>query len=328
MSGLCIEFDCFAQVPQAEISNGLINARFYLPDSVNGYYRGSRFDWSGVIPDLHYKGHSFYGKWFQKYDPKLHDAIMGPVNEFSPLGYSKAKPGESFVKIGVGVLLKLNDSKYSFMAPYKILNYGNWEIEQKSNQIVFNQKLNDKNFSYKYTKTVILPKGKSEMLLQHSIENTGKKKIETSVYNHNFLMIDKQLIGPEYVTEFPFSITSKLQEKSNLVKIEDNRIIFQKDLRKNEYVYFSEIHGFGDDTKDHQIIVANQNSGAGVKITGDRPLLKLAFWSASTTICPEPYIEIKINPGETFRWQISYTFFTIKNGNQFFNDSQKTKLKN
>ena len=44
------------QFPQAEISNGIIHATLYLPDAKDGYYRGSRFDWSGVMPALEYKG--------------------------------------------------------------------------------------------------------------------------------------------------------------------------------------------------------------------------------------------------------------------------------
>src|ERR1700760_3083047 len=91
---------CFAQ-PQAEISNGVIHARFYLPDSVNGYYRSTRFDWSGVMSSLEYNGHSYFGQWFEKYAPLIHDAIMGPVESFSPLGYGV---GDSFTQIGVGVL--------------------------------------------------------------------------------------------------------------------------------------------------------------------------------------------------------------------------------
>ena len=35
-------------------------------------------------------GHSFSGQWFEKYDPLLHDAVMGPVEAFSPLGYEEA----------------------------------------------------------------------------------------------------------------------------------------------------------------------------------------------------------------------------------------------
>jgi hypothetical protein len=68
-----------AEFPEAEISNGRIQAKFYLPDAERGYYRGTRFDWSGSIYSLQCNGHEYFGKWFEKYDPKIHDAITGPV---------------------------------------------------------------------------------------------------------------------------------------------------------------------------------------------------------------------------------------------------------
>src|SRR6187549_2635799 len=70
-----------ADAPEASISNGIIEARLYLPDAQNGYYRGTRFDWSGVIYSLRYQGHEYFGTWFERYDPKTHDAITGPVEE-------------------------------------------------------------------------------------------------------------------------------------------------------------------------------------------------------------------------------------------------------
>src|SRR5215212_1092670 len=69
-----------AGFPEATITNGLIEARIYLPDAKQGYYRGSRFDWSGVMPELKYEDHSYFGQWFEQYSPTLHDAIMGPVD--------------------------------------------------------------------------------------------------------------------------------------------------------------------------------------------------------------------------------------------------------
>src|SRR5712691_8696536 len=91
--------------PFAEITNGIVQARLYLPDTQRGYYRATRFDWSGIIADLRVNGHSYFGRWFDKYDPKLHDSISGPVQEFvTGQGFEKARPGETFVKIGVGVL--------------------------------------------------------------------------------------------------------------------------------------------------------------------------------------------------------------------------------
>src|SRR5689334_11954506 len=99
-----------ADPPTADISNGEVRARLYLPDPDIGYYRATRFDWSGVIASLDYKGHSYFGQWFEKYDPKIHDAIMGPVEEFTSeqpgFGYNEAKAGGSFLRIGVGAVKK------------------------------------------------------------------------------------------------------------------------------------------------------------------------------------------------------------------------------
>src|SRR5687767_12596314 len=99
-----------ADFPEAQISNGAITAKLYLPDPERGYYRGTRFDWSGVIYSLKAGGHEYFGQWFDRYDPKLHDAIMGPVEEFrtndAGLGFDEAKAGGTFIRIGVGVVTK------------------------------------------------------------------------------------------------------------------------------------------------------------------------------------------------------------------------------
>src|SRR4051794_32206211 len=55
-----------ADPPTAEISNGKVSATIYLPDPVNGFYRGTRFDWSGVVRSLEANGHRYYGPWFTR----------------------------------------------------------------------------------------------------------------------------------------------------------------------------------------------------------------------------------------------------------------------
>ena len=120
------------QFPQTEITNGVIRAHLYLPDSNNGYYRGTRFDWSGVISDLEYKGHTYFGKWYkEEHDPGFHDHLAGPVEEFTPVGYDEAKTGETFLKIGVGMLVKPEEAKYSFATRYKNTNSGAWKVKKK-----------------------------------------------------------------------------------------------------------------------------------------------------------------------------------------------------
>src|SRR5262245_40273021 len=104
-----------SQAPDAQISNGQIRARLYLPDAQRGFYRSTRFDWSGVIASLEFQGHQYYAPWFTRTDPPVRDFIyrdseivasaqssmVGPAEEFQrPQGYAMAKPGETFVKIG------------------------------------------------------------------------------------------------------------------------------------------------------------------------------------------------------------------------------------
>ena len=97
---------------QTEISNGVLRARIYLPDAEKGFYRGMRFGWAGVMASLEYKGHGYFGPFFEKFDPAVSDVVIGdpvvagiasaasgPVEEFiganeSALGYGEAKPGE------------------------------------------------------------------------------------------------------------------------------------------------------------------------------------------------------------------------------------------
>jgi len=49
--------------PIAKITNGLVTLTLYLPDAQRGYYRGTRFDWSGLIAQAEYEGHTFFSEW-------------------------------------------------------------------------------------------------------------------------------------------------------------------------------------------------------------------------------------------------------------------------
>lgn len=195
--------------PEAAITNGILHARLYLPDASNGFYRGTRFDWSGVIAGLTYKGHSYYGPWFTRTDPKVRDfvydgpdimagpcsAITGPVEEFSTrgaaLGFENAKPGGIFVKIGVGALRKPDNEKYSAYRLYEIVDHGKWTVQVKADSATFTQELRDpaSGYGYIYRKTVKLINGEPEMAIEHTLQNVGSKPIESSVYDHNFLVL-------------------------------------------------------------------------------------------------------------------------------------------
>ena len=319
-----------AEPPQAELSNGLIRTTIYLPDASRGYYQGTRFDWSGAFKSLNYKGHSFIDQWFEHYDAKLHDAISGPVEEFTPLGYDDAKSGETFVKVGVGTLRKPDEKAYAFAKYYDVVNPGRWTVKSRkdgrsedpvrrgpafrsdtpADAVDFTHELTDPTgYGYVYRKTVKLTKGKPELVLEHRLKNTGKLPIETSVYDHNFFIIDKQLSGPTVNVQFPFAVTGEGKGFGNTIQTQENRLVYSRELEKGEQVYSTGLQGFGPAATDYDIRIENRKTGAGVRITSDHPLEKLVYWACSTTSCPEPYIHLTAAPGQEISWRITYEFY-------------------
>ncbi|MVM28801.1 hypothetical protein GO755_02060 [Spirosoma sp. HMF4905] len=300
----------FAEWPQAELSNDLIQTTLYLPDASQGYYQGTRFDWSGAFKDLTYKGHSFIEPWFENYDPKLHDAISGPVEEFTPLGYADAKPGDTFVKIGVGTLRKPDDKTYAFAKYYDIVDQGTWKVKKHKDYLEFTHELTSPTgYAYVYRKTVKLTKGKPELVLEHSLKNTGELPIETSTYDHNFFIIDKQPTGPTVAIEFPFEVKGEGKGFGSTILPQGKQLLYSRELAKKEQVYSAGLQGFGTTSTDYDIRIENQKTGAGVHITGDQPLQKLVYWACATTSCPEPYIQLKAEPGQEVKWKIAYEFY-------------------
>lgn len=303
------------EFPHAALSNGVVRATVYLPDPEHGYYRGSRFDWSGVVARLEYAGHSYFGVWFPKYDPTLHDAITGPVEEFHSadggLGYAEATPGEFFIKIGVGLLRKPDSEPYNFARGYQIVSNGQWVVRPEADQIEFVQELKGTNgYAYLYSKTVRLARGKPELILEHTLKNTGKRVIETEVYNHDFFVMDGQPTGPDFRIRFPFRVraTDDLKGAAEAV---GNELIYRRELQTGHDSAASDLVGFASNAKDNDLRVENSKTGAGVRETGDQPITKLHLWSIRTTLCPEVYTGLRIEPGKKASWRITYEFYTL-----------------
>lgn len=318
-----------ADVPAANIANGQLQARIYLPEVKRGFYRGTRFDWSGVIYGLRFEGHDYYGPWFTKTDPSVHDfiykgpdivagpcsAITGPVDEFKPLGWDEAKSGGTFIKIGVGALRKPDDGPYDNYRLYAIADPGKWRIERKRDSIEFSQTLNDSSsgFGYVYRKTIQLTKGKPEMVLRHSIRNTGSHPIKTSVYNHNFLVLDGQPPGPGVLITVPFQIESPSPPNKMLAEIRGNQIAYLNKLKDHDTVA-TPLRGFSDSPKDNRIRIENSVLGAGMTIQADHPLLSESLWSIRSVIAMEPFIAISVEPGAEFTWTSTYEYYRLPAG--------------
>jgi hypothetical protein len=361
--------------PSHQLTNGEITATVYLPDAKTGFYTTTRFDWSGAIASLKYKGHDYYGTWFSKitdiYDfgyegPNKNvisadfTAMVGPVEEFGALGYSDVPAGGLFVKPGIGVL-KRDEMNYNHSRPYVIANGGKWDVKTTRDTVEFTHTLSEPsiNFGYTYQKVVRLTPGKPQMTISHVIKNTGSKPIVTNVYDHNFTTIDKQATGPDVQITVPWQMTRAAgrggparsagvappasgaptetgrqgqpsvnpyaplaagermgsqcgqAQMQSLASPQGNKLVYSKVLEGSE-CYQTSFTGFGSEAKDFDIRIENKTVGAGVHITGDRPLTRFGYWSIRTVVAPEPYIDLNIDPGQQFSWTYTYDYYTTK----------------
>jgi hypothetical protein len=360
--------------PSHQITNGEITATVYLPDAKNGFYKTTRFDWSGAIGSLKYKGHEYYGTWFSKitdiydfgYEGPHKDvisadftAMVGPAEEFGALGYNDVPAAGLFVKPGVGVLRR-DEMNYNHSRPYAIVNGGKWDVKRSRDAVEFTHTLSEPsiNLGYVYTKVVRLTPGKPQMTISHVMKNTGSKAIVTNVYNHNFTTIDKQPIGPDIEITVPWQMTRAAgrggrgaargalpasgapgaparqgpppvdpyapltdgqrmgtqcgqSQMQSLASPQGNKLVYSKVLEGAE-CYQTSFTGFGADAKDNDIRIENKKTGAGVHITGDRPLTRFGYWSIRTVVSPEPYIDLNIEPGQQFAWTYTYDYYMTR----------------
>jgi hypothetical protein len=333
-----------ATAPFANISNGTVRAKLWLPDPEKGYYQGLRFDWSGSLWSLEADGHSYFGQWFPRYEPKAHGSITGPVEDYAPLNYDEAKPGETFVKIGVGTLKKMDGQPYHFSSVYDLLDTGKWTVRTGPDFVEYRHELSDpkSGFGYIYTKTIRLTPGRQQMTIDHTLKNTGTKPIATNNYNHGFFMLDAQPTGPDVSVTFPFDVKAA-KSMSPAAEVRGKQIVYLTELQPNANALApaggapapargggrgagagaggdnaaptgasSLIEGFSlTDPKDFDIRIENRKSGAGIRVTADRPLWRINFWSTRTTVCPEAYVEVKADPGKETSWRLTYDFYSL-----------------
>lgn len=299
--------------PKALLSNGVADVVVYLPDATNGSYRSTRFDWSGIVACASYNGHTYFGEWANRSsDPLINDNVSGPAEEFRRLsgeiGYDDAKPGDPFLKVGVGLLKRIDEQPYKFGVVYPIVDHGKWSVRVSSRSVTFKQILRTSTgYSYVYEKKLVLDPKAPVMRLEHSLKNLGTKPITTNVYAHDFFMLDNQPTGPGMAVTFGFEPKTDPPFPEGLVSMSGNEIVF-KDTPRRGYSAQGYLTGYTGKPGEYSFHLQDRNSGVGILQTSDSPLSTVYFWSTPKTICPEAYIPIDVAPGATQKWSIAYRF--------------------
>ena len=185
-------------------------------------------------------------------------------------------------------------------------------MKKNRDSVEFTQTLADpvSHIGYSYRKVVRLVQGKPQMVIEHSLKNTGSRAIESDVYNHNFLVLDKQAPGPDFAVTVPFQMTARRAPTAGFGEVRGNQIVYLKTL-ENKDTMSTNVQGFSDNPKDFDVRVENAKIGAGYRVTSDRPMSSLAMWSIRTNLSVEPYVALKIAAGSEFTWKLTYDYYTL-----------------
>lgn len=273
-------------------------------------YGLSRFDWTGKIVRVKFQGIELAG--IERTDIKDENLLgKGFYNEFgidTALGFQEAEIGGWFHKIGVG-LCKKDNAPYHFSKRYEIKPAVFQTFAEGDRMTIICTSENVNGYAYLLKKEIELQE--SGFSIKYLLENTGEKDILTDEYVHNFLAVNKNLIGSNYILYFPFSLKKALfKEAINpelKVEISNLSITFNGTPEKD--FFFSNLTG-------GEIVRAEWElrhlvSEIGIRETGNFQSDKVNLWGWKHVVCPELFYKIYLKPGKSVEWVRKYEFFRI-----------------
>lgn len=293
------------------LGNPNMQVQVFPPDAVTGYYRGIRFDRSGIIGSVKVGAHRFVEPWQATHDPLAHDAATGPAEEFgieTPLGYAAAKPGESFFKIGVGELRRTSAEPYSFNGEYPLVRALPWRVEHDALSATFSQELPiSRGFGYQYRKVVRLDPTRTLLVIEHTLKNTGSEPIHTNHYAHNFFRLDGQFIGPAYRVAFgaPVVVIEGLQPPS-LGRLVGSALEVLGPIPAKSSIFGNLKPTDARPTFSFEL--ENTQVGSKVRVSGDFAPEKFTVWSVREVVAPEVFIALHLDSGAEKSWATEYEF--------------------
>jgi hypothetical protein len=287
------------------LENHQLNIQIQEPGSS---YRRSRFDWGGICQQITLDGAADSGYTFcsqEASDDEPGTEGVGLSDEFgitTPIGYEQTEVGGWFPKIGVGFLQKTSAAPYDFFSDYPIRAVPIHVEKTGDHQVTFLQLSQTFNgWGWRLRKTYVVD-GDS-LTIAYELENTGEQAFATEQYNHNFVAIDGETIGPDYELQTSFPLDFELVDGGIQV---DGNVLKLMEVPP-QYIYATQSDCAGLQNVWWRLL--HRPSGHGLRVCGSFPLQKFALWAKDYVISPECFIWIDMQPGETQTWQREYQFF-------------------
>lgn len=266
-------------------------------------YQRTRFDWTAIVTDILLDNqHTFCS--VESPNPLVGAGGIGLMSEFGihePIGFDEADVGEKFPKLGVGLLEKPDNAAYFFMRPYPVAPFP-CTVTILDDGLRFGQAAVDcRGYAANLTKTLTLRD--TTLRVDFLLENTGKKRIETTEYNHNFLQLNGKPTGADY--RFTSSAPLHFTRNDGSTWSTDGILTWPDGIQA--------FHAHcGQLPEMDQFSWTLRHRTAGISVTGqvDFKPCRVACWGMEHVISPEIFFPIRLSPGESAAWSRQWTFQT------------------
>ncbi len=303
--------------PMAVLDNGVVTVELALPSATTGYYRGPRFDWSGVVVQATWTPatgtkHTAFGVLKPEAGPERHERGAGPMAEFGidgVDGYDATPVGGTFLKIGVGGVTRTGDGPYKFNAGHPVVAPAAIAVTGGATWAEFTSSATAGAQSYAYAKRVELLSDGPGFVLRHRLTNTGTAPIATDWYNHNMIVLDGAKVGAGYRLDLPFTPT--VASVLPTFTMAGQSMHITNAVATPGTSLWTLVEGWPNTPAANQVTVVNENTKVGLRITTDRTPSKWVVYGEATGLCPEIFIPVKLAPGETMGWASEYRFVAL-----------------
>ncbi len=310
-----------ARLPGTRVlTDGRLVVEVMDPASPDRYNRGTRFSPLANVLRARLDGHEFL------HAPDTHDPLLdngGLASEFDllsdepPPGFDEAKIGDGYVKIGVGVLKKTR-ARYDFWPVSPVIEEAKTTATWGTDRASFQQVCDGVN-GYAYRLAAEVRVAEAGVTIECRLTNTGEKVFSTMQYAHNYLAFDGAEATSDYRIEFPYEPAPVYQpDSARALRQRGNTLVFDEALKKTLNAKLPWPAGYDG---PNQLSIYNVNTGMRLTMTTSIAGPFVFLHATSGYVCPEQFVRVRIEPGETIFWERVYRFET---GVSFAKDDSKT----
>lgn len=267
-------------------------------------YRRSRFDWTSFITQVTLDGQHTYCIP-ESFDPNEGTGGDGLCNEFgilTPVGFEGTEPGEKFPKLGIGLLTRPSNEPYKFTYRYEIAPFPMHTDLQEDRATFTVEPVECRGYAARLVKHVTVRD--NILTIAYNLENTGSERITTQEYNHNFISLNRNTIGPEYLIRASSPI--QCEPAPAILQLDGHEVRWNGVPEKPFYcrttAELSREPGWWE--------VLHTPSGVGMREQDSFPWSSFAIWGTDHVVSGEAFIRIDLAPGESLQWQREWTFFS------------------